>query len=262
MAESNEPAADGHASTTKKKWYWVGAGILAAGFLTAAGAWGFSLITSAVDGAAESQTVPFNAQLAEASDCEVFLIDESLVEEVPVDADGEIDETWITENGGLQSSPRDLELTLVGSEEAVVINSISIIDIEHVPLPAEPTRIGECKPVGGESGYRYLSLDYNTGSTKLTDATDMDRVVKLTVGAGATPEVISFITPGVTETNPLCYCTWRLEIAWTSATREGKTVVDLDGEPISLVAPGDDNGHYHWIAEDGTLRWLGDGLPP
>lgn len=264
MTGSNTPP-NGQATTkeknkneSKKKWYWVGGSVLAAGFLTAAGAWGFNLIQSAVDNAAKSQTVPFNAQLAETDDgeCEVFVIDESLVDQVKFDANGDIDESWIAKNGGLQSSPRRLELTLVGGEESVVINSISIVDIEHHRQPAEPTRIGECKPVGGDSGYRYLSLDFKTGTTELTDANSTGKKEKLTVGGGAIPEVISFITPGVSEDNPLCYCTWRLEISWTSATREGSTIVDLDGEPISLVAPGDDNRVYHWI-EEGALRSIG-----
>ena len=116
--------------------------------------------------------------------------------------------------------------------------------------------------MGGESGYRYLTLDYATGTTTLTDAMGTGEETKLTVGGGATPEVLSFITPGVSDTNPLCYCTWRLEIDWTSATHVGTTIIDLDGQPIALVAPGDDNGEYYWFDEDRTLRWLGDGSPP
>lgn len=259
MAESPEQPG-GAAPDAKKKWYLVGASVLVGGFLTAAGTWAFSLVSTAVDEAAESRTVPFNAQLAEATGaCEAFVIEESLVDQVPVDANGDIDEEWITNNGGLQTTPRFLELTLVGADESVVINDISITDIEHHPVPFEATVIGECPPIGGETSAHILTLDYETRTTRLTDG--QGKEVTVTVGGGATPEVIAIITPAVSEDTPLCYCTWRLEIAWTSATREGVVTADLDGQPVSLVASGSGNGHYHWFAEDGALRWNGDGLP-
>ena len=93
MAE-NEPSA-----RVRKKWYVVGGGVLAAGFLTAAGAWAFNAIPGWWD---QQFGVPFNANLAEYTDaCERFVIDESLVTEVPVDAEGNIDEAWVSAHGGM-----------------------------------------------------------------------------------------------------------------------------------------------------------------
>ncbi|MGW9184779.1 hypothetical protein [Agromyces sp. NPDC055661] len=240
MAE-NEPSA-----RVRKKWYVVGGGVLAAGFLTAAGAWAFNAIPGWWD---QQFGVPFNANLAEYTDaCERFVIDESLVTEVPVDAEGNIDEAWVSAHGGMQTDPRLLTLSIVGNEEPVIINAISIVDVEEYPEPDSPVIVGECPPMGGEAPDRTMVLNFADRSTRIVD--EEGETIRMMVGAGAEPEVLDIQAPS-TDDGIACFCSWRLEIAWTGANSgDGTLEVDLDGDPVVLVPTGD--WEFYWF-EDGEL---------
>ena len=242
-------AKDGESSSGAKPWYWVAGGIAAAAFLGALGTQAFGWISDAVKSNVDT---PFNANLSEFTDkCEMFVIDESLMANLPVDEAGQFDEKWILDNGGLQAPPRLLKLSLVGDQDAtVVIEAISLEDVTEYPVPDTPVLMMECPPRGGDLADRTITFNFETGVAEISNG-DGNVASSLTIGAGAEPEVLFFSTPDIDDATTGCFCTWKMNVAWTSASRDGKLIVDLDGRPVSLVSV--DPSWPVWAYVDGVF---------
>ena len=181
----------------------------------------------------------------------MFVIDESLMESLPVDEAGQFDEEWILDTGGLQAPPRLLKLSLVGDQDAtVVIDAISLEDVTEYPVPDTPVLMMECPPRGGDLADRTITFNFETGAAEISSG-DGNVASSLTIGAGAEPEVLFFSTPDIDDATTGCFCTWKMNVAWTSASRDGKLIVDLDGRPVSLVSV--DPSWPVWAYVDGVF---------
>jgi len=242
-------------SRKKKRWYLVGAGAVATALLAPAGAWAFNSIVSAIQ---TSNDVPFNASLAQGGDgCEEFVLDESLVREIPpVDENGNIDEEWLSNNKALESSLQEITLTLVGDEsKSVVITDVRLADVKAVTPPENPVVVGECPPGAGGLPTNTMRPDFESGAIEMLDP-DGTEITALTIGSGGSPEVFLIVPAVVTAEKPPCYCTWRIAIDWTSSNGKGTETLDLDGQPLSTVSTTEYAKRY-WF-EEAVLYTYGD----
>lgn len=230
------------------KWLLAGLGVFFAAILTAGGTWVFNSLTGALSGG----KAPFNANLSDYSDeCEGFVIDRALLDEVELDGDSSIDEEWVAANGGLQAGPRLIQLSLVGStESAVAINAITLTDVTEHALPGDPIVILECSPRGGDLADHSLHLDFASSSVSISSPESGQLDFPFRIDAGD-PEVFAVTTTPADGGEAGCFCTWRLRVHWTSGSADGEEVVDIDGAAVAVV----DARPYpvYWLEED---QWV------
>lgn len=212
-------------------WLLAGVGIFLTAIIGAGATYLFNRTTESI----EQRDVPFNANLADYSDdCEGFVIDRVLLDQVQVDG-GSVNEAWVFEHGGLQAGPRTIQLSLVSSEQsAVAINAIALTDLTVYPLPNDPILIRECSPGGGELADHSLHLDFATSSVRISSPTEGQLDFPFRIDS-ADPEVFQVTTTSVEGVESDCFCTWRLRVQWTSGTGEGEEIVDMDGQPVAVV---------------------------
>ena len=185
-----------------------------------------------------------------------FVVPASLIDELP--ASSALDSRWVREHGGFDDSP-DYLLTVQGTgATAAVLHSLRVVDVERGAEPTEPIALTRCLG-GGDVEPRRFEVDLDAPQPTVNalagdldipgDGGDPAVTFPYSVDAGD-PEVF-----WVTVANSDCYCSFALELAWTSGGDRGTTRIELDGDAFT-VAPFNPEvtAHYVYGEDDELVR--------
>lgn len=151
----------------------------------------------------------------------------------------QLDSAWVREHGGFDDDPTYL-LTIQGtSDRVVVLQALRVVDLERVDPSAQLVGVSKCFG-GGDLVPRRFHVDLDASPVSVTGLEgDVDIPGEGGDPAPEFPFTVSVADPEVFEVtieNSHCFCTFELELAWTSGGVNGSTRVLLDGGPFA-VAP-------------------------
>jgi hypothetical protein len=151
----------------------------------------------------------------------------------------ELDSAWVREHGGFDDHAM-YALTVQGTaDDSVVLHRLRVEEVLPKDAPPEPVRVTTCFGAGDLDPRRFeVDLDAVPPEVHSLPG-DLDIPEDRADPPVELPYTVSRTDPEVfwvTVANSACYCTFTLELDWTSGGRAGVTRIDLDGGPFA-VAP-------------------------
>jgi WD40 repeat protein len=254
MSRSESPP--GSEPATPKSWFhrpavWV-AGVVVAvltGTLV-------NLLTERVQGVVDSpepsglgtaatpdeSTSPFSVSVLVNPDtfgiCQSYVVDKPPGQVPPprqYDGEPVDNETWARRLDAIAVDYHELTVTLQGRSPAVtILQSLGV----HVVTRQRPLTVGAAYTVdegcGGAVSPRYFTVDLDAQPATVTPRQGADDAGNV-VPAVSFPFTISATDPEVfhiSADSAACFCTWYLDLRWTSGGIAGRTTIDHSGRPF------------------------------
>ena len=246
-----EPAGSSTSPGPRKRWWVIGAGVVATAFLGALGAWLFTRVSPFLEGASPLEVSVDDSEHA----CDAYALPASLLEDVPVKAidDGlavqlaEFDGEWIVAHGGLPTVARTIELTLHGNgDEAVVIHSIDVVDFEPITTDEEIVVIYECRAWGGEMEVSSLATNF-ADLPPVLELTDPELHFPYQVAKDDPESFVVVITKAGQGDEQVCFCRWNIGITWSAGEERQQMVVEGDSLGVATAILANDWQDYWFV---------------
>ena len=175
---------------------------------------------------------PMSVVVEAASDCPggQYVLPRDALADLP--GYDEMDSDWVYEHGGADDAGASIYyVTLQGrTDQAVILQSLQVVDVTPVRPPAGLVHVSKCHG-GGDLFPRYFTIDLDaTPATVQAHTGDvdipgdgLDTALKFPYSVSSTdPEVF-----WVSVNSESCYCSWSLEIRWTSGGESGALPIGL-----------------------------------
>jgi hypothetical protein len=207
----------------------------------------------------ESDPFTWDLNFKAASFCEGFVVRNALLKSLP--RGDKLDAEWAYKNGGATANPVGALIIQGKSDDAVVIQNLSIIDVHMEEVPADASEIYPCNPGGDHIASRYYEVVLDE-QPRLIQRPGIDVDDNTTEPIKEFPYRISrseveYFTLILGQQGPRCICSFRLALDWISGGRSGRTIIGRKfGDSIRTFVPGgDDRGLTEYERTTGTEKW-------
>ena len=176
---------------------------------------------------------PLTATLRVGYECEIFTLPTSQLR--ALSKVSHHDAKWVYGHGGA-SANSDMSLTIQGKgKDAVVLLGLRVVALERNPVPTNVATVG-CDAYGGEQTSRYFDVILGN-PPRVASRPGFDEPLdrKKREPAAKFPYRVSNSDPeyfDLSVSGPVCFCTWRLALDWTSRGRAGTLIVDRGFDKI------------------------------
>jgi hypothetical protein len=176
---------------------------------------------------------PITATLTFGLDCEWFTLPTSQLRALSKVSN--IDAEWIYKHGGATTSGEMILIVQGKGEDAVVLQRLRVVELEHIPVPTNVADIGCDAGVGGEQTSRYLDIRLSNPTRVVSRPGPEGPDDKKGGPAAKFPYKVSNADPEYFEilvSGPPCFCRWRLALDWTTQGRKGTLIIDRGFDKI------------------------------